>query len=289
MESLIYQSPQVDEFKENWLRSSSVNLDNLFTYETQDGIERYDTFLLSNESAQQIIDAFDDLESENPEGTQVTLKVIMGEKTREFALAESFQSASGVFQPILEVSLSNSIAPVKVLLHFFLESVKQPFVLSAANNSFKNQISPQVAELFILNWQCLTTDGVINAFAGITAEKIINESDTTLGEIQLGTRKLRRVTHYTFSNIESLSILKNLKKSLAYQHEFDPTRFHLHLGTGLIVPDFHPFNFRPIIKITSPIDHDDSLVEPEDLFEAIFYDTSRPCPPFCDPSISTPL
>ncbi len=278
----------VEDMKLNWQHCLPINIGNLFTYKTQTGTRRYDTYHLADTHLRHIINDLNYTGSDGVNNVE-TLAIVMGVKKTTFDdLALRVELEGTHFVPILEVVLKQAFNGKKTF-YFAMEAIRDffkdpaiPFIVSS-----DGEISPVVAELFILKWLSLTNVEVINAFNGLAANCVSTTADGVeeRGTIIFSSQKLSRVVQYTFSTQETESIINVIKEGFA----IDPgqTSFYVHLGAGLEVPDFHPFNFRPIIGIV--VEADDPTPDRRSQVAVpgvTYFDTSKPCPPFCP---STPI
>lgn len=256
---------KVEELTKRWQRALPKNMGNIFSYESKEGtIQRIDKYGLAKKFILDIIKM-----NKGEEQNINTISILMG--IGELDLENEIEDPGPdkhIFQPILAINFCNS----KKAYYFTLKPILEPTIQAMFFEVDKKEdLNPRIAELFMLNWQSLTDNALMNAFEGLTGDNInFNKSGLEHAEITFGRQKLRRVTKYVYTPKETQAILADLE---------DSTALFLHLGSGLEVPDFHPFSFRPIIEI-----------ERETIEESAagggnggsnYYDTSRPCPPFC--------
>lgn len=175
----------------------------------------------------------------------------------------------GKFAPIF------TIVPIKgESTHFKL--FPQP------NNKGQSIITHAISDLFRKKWDALNDEALANAFSGVTCNKI--DGKETEPVTYLGSFKARRVKSYDFLNEDACRIVADLKAVKATGPSAN-LYVKLFLGAGLTVDVTHPFNFRPILSVSSltkPINPDPgkdriSLDESSDTD----YERSRPCPPYC--------
>ncbi len=266
----------VDKMMLEWRKTLPLHIGDLFTHETKTGIERYDTYQLDHDFVNFIVTVLD--KKPKKENIQ-TIAVIMGKRKQEGEEREGTRPTHHIFSPVLEVFLKEKYQGKKKYF-FYLEPNDERFSFSKIAVEADQRLSPKVAELFILKWQILEDGALINAFEGLVAEIIPpKRNEGEVGEVRFGGQKLRRVKKYTFDIPETRAIINNI---IQFNNP-EQVGFHINLGAGLTVPDFHPFNFRPIIRISPPKENSTLLEEDSN---TSFYDTSRPCPPFCDPASS---
>ncbi len=98
-------------------------------------------------------------------------------------------------------------------------------------NSGENAIPAASAYLFVMSWLELADEDLASPFTAVSH---------VLG---------KRVKAYVFSEVESASILADIKKSL----DSDAPCLDIHLGSGLAVYD-HPYSFRPVIEVKHAVD-----------------------------------
>lgn len=282
----------VQELMLDWQKSLPLHIGDLFTRETGDGIERYDTYQLNSEYIPFIINNLDGGGDALTGGNILNFSIIMGrgtlEKGKEDDIAQNTGPTRNIFKPVLEVVLKE-VVDDKYTYYFDLKPLDEIFALPIVNPSSKTnqEISPKVAELFILKWQSLTEGELIRAFEGLAANSAtMNSKGEEKGEVIFSGQRLRRVEKYTFDDVETKAVIEKLKEH--FKEESEEVAFFVNLGAGLIVPNFHPFNFRPIIKILAT-EKSNSRARKEkgvdtDLPISYFFDTSKPCPPFCSGS-----
>ena len=264
----------VDELMANWRKCFPSELGNLFFHKAKDKIERYDTYELDNDSILKIVN---ELNEGGPSGGNVkSLSVLMGKgQPSNNKKGASNGNLNDIFRPILKVIL---FEPVNNRREYFFilseEDTTYKLIGPIMHSDHKKEISPKIAELFILKWQSLTDGEIINAFDCQVADKTVSEPTDNEG-ILFGTQKLRRVNLYRFDYNQTQSIISRLRGLLG---EYEKISFFVNLGAGLTIADIHPFNFRPIIRILASNDKRSSKAGDT---TTNFYDTSKPCPPFC--------
>lgn len=291
LSSISLDEQTVNDLISSWKNSLPVELGNLFTHKTDKGISRYDTYSLTPDRVDFIINNLN-RPSSTINNNILTLSFEMGKGQLDtedtYPVSEP---TNDIFLPLLMVSLKEAVDG-KTIYYFPLDPESETFTinygknLSSANSKEPlteiQQISPKVAELFILKWQALLDIEIINSFEGLAADSVyINNKGDETAEISFSSQKLRRVNSFTFDNIETEAIIKEIENALDASKNVG---FFVNLGAGLVVADFHPFNFRPIIRIettdnTASIDSEGGN---EDSTNVKYFDTSRPCPPFCD-------
>ena len=283
IDPLLMPVKEVKRLMRNWQRCLPILLGDLFTMETPQGILRYDTYSL-NKSNIKFIKSLNNLYSgDNVKG----ISVIMGKKDLKVSKkSNEFNPSNSIFLPILLVELKTSYEgnlyyyfptdPVNKIFNLNESIAKRTKIHNALNpGDAAQRLSPKVAELFIVNWQSLGDTELISSFDCLSPDGTIeiksgNPSDP---DIVFSEQKLLRVKQYNYDEMETKAIFDNLNQS-------KQNKFFISLGAGLSVADYHPFNFRPIIRIEQPIPKN-RLADDEDLPE--YYDTSRPCPPWCKP------
>ncbi|MEM9920607.1 MAG: hypothetical protein AAF990_21090 [Bacteroidota bacterium] len=272
-----------EEYANNWLRCRPIDIGDLFSFESINGIKRYDAFNLAENGISQLLT----LDVYNGEAGNIDrLSVVMGVKKAVVPPADDAEQTRDIFQPVLEAKLKKAIngstgyyftlSPVDEL--FTLRQVHRRYKIPVSQNNeeivdMEEQISPKVAQLLILKWQGLTTANLISAFEGLTGLNEINLAGDKV-ELVLYGQKIARVRRYNYDALESAKIIERLRNRMQ-------ATFTLHLGAGLVDPIFHPYNFRPIIKIDGEL--------PSPVVRPDFFDTSRPCPPFCEPLSVIPV
>ncbi|MEM9546046.1 MAG: hypothetical protein AAGA77_08735 [Bacteroidota bacterium] len=273
----------VKKLKYNWQKCLPILLGDLFTRVTEYGIERYDTYKL----ADHLVDFIRELNDSHGGHNVYTVSVIMGKRDAEDNSHFYLNSPSNnIFIPILEIVLHKAQYGHKVY-YFYLEPMNKQFSLSYSNRSqygdkkndypstLEEDISPKVAELFIVKWQSIGDTELIEAFDCLAPKNTLDvpshylHSDETLFTQQ----KLLRVIQYNFDALETKAIFKRMDY-------YGEVNFYINLGAGLSVSDYHPFSFRPIITIEKK--HGGRNSE-DDIPPTTYFDTSRPCPPFCKP------
>lgn len=243
-----------------WRNALTSDLDNFFTYEKDDHIHRIDRYELEKDAIKFILNNKEKIEN---------ISVLMGVgKTMHYKKNKKSRLDNQIFQPILKTYFKEDTQITHH--HFSTKPSLKPTDVNLIRSD--GELDPIVAKLFLLNWQSLTESELINAFEGLVGKKISSEEETEKVEITFGQQKIHRVNEYIFTKEETKGILDNLNavKERPY--------FAIALGSGLKVPNFHPFSFRPVINIkevTKGSLGDDS--------GSNYYDTSRPCPPICPP------
>ncbi len=283
LEDQVSTNPEIKEVRKlmrNWRKCLPILLGDLFTKETETGTERYDTYKLHDRFVKKIKNFNNSHGGNNVE----TISVIMGKRNSEELTQIDFSAPSNdIFIPILEVKLYKARDGGKVH-HYYLQPQNKAFdfldYLRMKNKNGNNlnskesdeHLSPKVAELFIVKWQSLGDTELINAFDCLTPESTIKvTSDGSMkGQMFFTQQKMLRVKRYNYSVAETNAIFINL-------NEMDEVNFFMNMGAGLAVADFHPFSFRPVVRIEEKnlMDKSTSDIPPT------YYDTSRPCPPFC--------
>lgn len=277
----------VQEYTNNWSKLPGIYIDNIFCYETEKEIKRCNHFQLSEESITFIVDTLD-----QPIGNIKAVSILLG-VSKEAPTNVSTLSV-GIAYPILQLDLflpinnetttyyfhlaftpSELISAQTLSKNLHLKSNNQSIQSESEGESYKSdsEISIKIAELFILNWQSLSDTEIINAFQAVTPDKISTVSNgvADLVDIQFGAQQMRRVKSYHFDEDGTLGIISNLRS--ATETNSASTSFRLHMGTGLQVENFYPFNFRPVIEINGEASNSTDFSN--------YFNTSRPCPPFC--------
>lgn len=290
---------KVNDLRNNWQRTLPIYLGDLFTRVTSTSIERFDTYKLNIEDVNEILAMNNSNGGENVKFISVIMGMCKPEDVSPQEFVNNFTKPTGnLFIPIIMLELNN---PYNEELVYYFTLVPQPTIFKLMDPPGitrktdlqylleDQKLSPKVAELFIVKWQKLNTTELINAFDSLAPEATI---DVDLGEdktIQtFSENKMLRVRQYNYDGAETKAIFENMNDV----HKHGIVNFYISMGAGLSVMDFHPFNFRPIIRIEkAPEDisrngrmrSNDELLDFE--IPASFYDTSRPCPPFCKPEI----
>jgi len=276
----------VEQYMKNWHMCLPIQLGDLFTF-TEDGFtgtKRYDTYTLKPRDLNFILNLYNGVKK-YPKNIK-NLGVIMGKKINDKGKKViSTNPSNDIFVPILEVSLFKKVNGQKVYC-FEMFPEKSTFAFNSstkgkssfsANNLAKDleeSISPKVAELFIVKWQSIGDAELISAFDCLAPEGIrIVPTASGQDENLFLQQKLQRVKKYTFSKDETSSIFDTIIELYSSQ-----VIFKVYLGAGLTVADYHPFSFRPIIAIEQM----DLSTRSENMPPPVtYYDTSRPCPPYC--------
>jgi len=285
---------KVKRMMRNWQKCLPIELGDLFTRETDLGIERYDTYQLASQNVK-FIKKLNNLKT----GDNVsTISVIMGKEDQNASVSpNSFDPSHSQFIPILKVELKEAYKK-KSAYYFPTTPQRAKFDLNSSiamrsninrlneSEDGEQRLSPKVAELFIVNWQALGDTELIGAFDCLSPEGTLqlNTGITTPEQTVFSQQKLQRVRQYNYDVVETKAIFDNLNVS-------KNVNFLISLGAGLSVADYHPFNFRPIVRINTNTNTKKSAKNKTKfrvgrLAEEIppgFYDTSRPCPPWCKP------
>lgn len=101
------------------------------------------------------------------------------------------------------------------------------------SGSEANAIPAAGAYMFVMSWLEMAEEDLASPFTAVSH---------VLG---------KRVRAYVFSEVESASILDDIKNSLASKNPC----LDIHLGNGLAVYD-HPYSFRPVIEVKRAVDLD---------------------------------
>lgn len=269
----------VKQLTTEWKSTLPTNIGNLFSYEYQEAIRRIERYDLAKGDIKTILTLNTIKKGKKASTSNIkNITILMGKG--EYQVSKSTKKSgpdNQLFQPILEINLHTPIQQKKVTYHFLLSPVFKALPLQMFFQvQQKEDLSPRVAELFILNWQSLTDTALMNAFEGLAGDSmsIDNSSGLEHAEITFGRQRLRRVNKYIYSAEETQAILDNIA-------DLTKPSLSLYLGSGLEVPDFHPFSFRPIIHI---LDQENKIANtPGGGGGSNYYDTSRPCPPACPP------
>lgn len=239
-----------------WARALPASFGNLFSFvnSKEEALQRISHYLLYEDAIKYLCK----IKAEDISN----ITILMGVSEDEQA-----------FQPILKINRTK-----RKPKYFSFQLDQQP--TSTFNNFFasKQELNSEIAELFILHWQSLTNSNLINAFEGLTADKVETHEKHKVGTILQNHQQLRRVRKYIYTQVESQAMLRDIAAVN------NPT-ISLYLGSGLTLPDFHPFSFRPIIDIKGI---NKSSTKSNSFSKSLagsgsnnYYDTSKPCPPFC--------
>lgn len=235
---------EVEILTRRWLCTLPANFGNLFSFELKGKLQRVCKFSLDSKTINYLI----------REKSEVsTVSILMG-------VSDDNQT----FQPILELKFNNE----KKSVYALFKLIKKPSNSQLVN---REEINPNISELFTLHWQSLTNAELIDAFEGLVADKVDIVSGKETAKIAYSHQKLQRVRKYIYTNEETKAMLNDLAAS-------NNPSFDLCLGSGLKVPNFHPFSFRPIINIKKT----SKSKSQEGGSSGDSYDTSKPCPPICN-------
>ncbi len=148
----------------------------------------------------------------------------------------------------------------------------EPILNTAHIKAFPN-ISSGISDLFQRKWRELSNEELSTAFAGLTCSNVV-EKGVTSPEFH-GHFRDQRVRYYDFLDQDAQKIVEKLK-GLSFP------KVEVLLGAGLTVQVTHPFNFRPIIAVSSQ--GVDSQFDGQD---EEYFERSQPCPPFCQNGIGS--
>lgn len=149
-----------------------------------------------------------------------------------------------------------------------------PISTTADTKAFP-KISSGISDLFQRKWKELSNEELSTAFTGLTCSKI--EEQAVHSHKYIGDFRNQRVRYYDFL-IEDAQKIANRVKGL------QSPKVEVLLGAGLTVHTTHPFNFRPIIAVSSAVGGT-SKVDGDDDDE--YFERSQPCPPFCHNGIGS--
>lgn len=143
------------------------------------------------------------------------------------------------------------------------------------------EITHSISSLFQRKWAELNNEEVSAAFSGLTCSKIVQKTKSHLPvpvPVYDGSFVARRVKSYDFLTKDVKLIIANLKGV-----EKTSRKVQLLLGAGLTVHVTHPFNFRPILAVSSMHPGPGMTTSNEDgpPYDNN-YERSKPCPPFCN-------
>ncbi len=294
IEPILMPIKKVKRMMSNWQKCLPIALGDLFTRETKNGIERYDSYQLASQNVTFIKKLNNLYKGDNVSA----ISVIMGKKDHKIKVFPgSFDSSQSEFIPILKVELklahNNNLAyyfpttPQSSTFNLNSSIAMRSKINRLANPGDEEQrLSPKVAELFIVNWQALGDTELISAFDCLSPEGTLEVNKNGPAPLQtvFSQQKLMRVKQYNYDEVETRAIFDNLNVSKNVD-------FLISLGAGLSVADYHPFNFRPIVRINA-IGTIKKKTKTKtklrggrfvDELPPGFYDTSRPCPPWCKP------
>ncbi len=270
---------EADQLAANWQDAYSSDLSRIFSFQSSKGRQRYDTFIMSSTSVNKIINELDSPSLMSLANNVLNISVIMG--------VDEVNNVK-TFSPILEVSLNIPVNGSDVY-YFTFQAIDEPFIIPSekVNHFLSGEISAEIAELFILNWQSLSEDAFVSAFETITTDTI-NYPDVqtetlpieTPPYIEFGSLKLYRVKSYQYSTEQTRTLINTLIDSL---QNYTSTEFYFHAGHGLPNVNLHPFAFRPVLDVTSK----GTSTDPNKVVNT-YFDTSRPCPPFCPKVVIIP-
>ncbi len=136
-------------------------------------------------------------------------------------------------------------------------------------------ISSGISDLLQRKWRELSNEELSTAFTGLTCSKI--EKHAVHSHKYIGDFRNQRVRYYDFI-IDDAQKIANLVKGL------ESPKVEVLLGAGLTVQITHPFNFRPIITVSSAVGGT-SKADGDDDDES--FERSQPCPPFCHNGIGS--
>lgn len=228
-----------------WQCALPSDFGNLFSFELDGALQRVCKYVLEDAVVDFLV----------AEASNIRIvSVVLGADAKE-----------SVFQPILQIELGKDT----FYSPFQLVKSKTEEQFNALVND--EEINPTIAELFILHWQSLTNGELINAFEGLAADKIDSTPKEKTAKIIYSHQKIQRVRKYTYLAEETKVMLQNLAN-------FNQPTLSLCLGSGLKVPNFHPYSFRPILNIAESSKKRAMGGGPSEN-----YDTSIPCPPVCGP------
>ncbi|MDF1696000.1 MAG: hypothetical protein P1U56_09220 [Saprospiraceae bacterium] len=254
----------VDKLRLQWQKCLSTELNNLFSRETPNGVQRTLNYRL-NPTFVPLIKKLNAYKNGN---NVKTISIVLGNGTDG-----EDESNVNQFVPLLQVILEKSMNKQKVY-YFYLEPIDLFHHLGIANNTVHStinqneELSPKVAQLFMLKWESLSNQDIVEAFECLAPEDYASTGSNS-SETFFSPPALKRVRQYNFDVDETNRIFMEL-------NSVSKADFVLSMGAGLTVPNYHPFSFRPIIRVIK-YSNAKSLVDPS----TAYFDTSRPCPPFC--------
>lgn len=161
-------------------------------------------------------------------------------------------------------------------INYELIALKSPTEEKTGRGSFV-EITHSISSLFQRKWAELNNEEVSAAFSGLTCSKIVQKKEPQL-QVYDGSFVARRVKSYDFLTEDVKHIIANLKGV-----EKTLQKVQLVLGAGLTVHVTHPFNFRPILAVSSmhPGPGMTTSIEDSPPYDNN-YERSKPCPPFCN-------
>ncbi len=263
---------------QNWETAPSYELAALFSFVNEGKRNRYDRFTIDTSDFGKTIKNLN-----TPPGDSMILNNI---STVSIRMGANEEGGSKVFSPILQVNLYEAKDGQKEYYFAFYpdqnmpsEFVSDAFVLPESILP-DSKISTEIAELFILKWHCLSENEIVQAFEANTTNKITyhDTQDGRKAFAELGPLKMLRVKSYLYDAIKTQQLIAEI---IHYENNFENTSLILYTGAGLQVPNFYPFNFRPVLKVHAI---DTRTGQPQKV--KTYFDTSRPCPPFCPEAVA---
>lgn len=233
----------------SWKHFPPSLISDLFYYKDDKGEQqRYYSFILSEEDT-------NILRSLDPENISAI----------RFFLACAYTDSIYTFNPWIGILYKNETED-----EFLFEL--QLVDASALPIWYQGIITPGTADLFRLKWLEIGAEKINYAFAGKTFKKF---GDQTRDDPDSLLPTNQRVKFYHFGKDDVHDIINNLQNT--------SKRFYLHLGAGLQVDIFHPYNFRPVIEVgrlryITPGSEDITLDGDDD---DNYYERAQPCPPYC--------
>lgn len=272
------------EMIRSWSECLPGELSDLFYQAQKPGpVERYKSyFSLGRDGIDQLLAL---------EGKGKSIRLCMGCRK---VIDPNSETAVNTFVPLLEIP-SAGIGPAsffEMKYNFPEPAGEAAYDIALDDDSGTTIITPDVAKLFREKWNELTDMEVGNAFSGATYKnyvkiefpiKVGNNNIVDITEkIYTGNLEARRVLSYVVVK-EDVELIIQCLKSLKINS--DTLILNMYMGAGLTVQVKHPFNFRPIFEVPSRIKlgYPSIEVEEEEDPVKVYFDRSRPCPPFCDP------
>lgn len=244
---------EANRLKENWANCLPGELSKLF-YSVPDGdsrnADKVNSFDLSQNGINGLLE----------HGEQVkVIRIYMG-------CSEDHQ-----FTPIFTI-----VKKDQTEINYELIALKSSIEEKTGGSSFV-QITHSISSLFQRKWAELNNEEVSAAFSGLTCSKIVQKTESQL-QVYDGSFVARRVKSYDFLTEDVKHIIANLKGV-----EKTLRKVQLLLGAGLTVHVTHPFNFRPILAVSSMHLGPGMTASNEDgpPYDNN-YERSKPCPPFCN-------
>lgn len=267
-DTTVISSPQAQERMTDWMNCLPGDLSDLFYFhhEKSDGTTEYtrfdNCFSLGKDGIEQLLHLHGN--------ATMVIRIYMGCNRIIDPVTEN---ARDVFYPVFCIKAGDGGATTYYEMKYIPTSLMKGLGESI--------ITPGTADLFRAKWNELNDTEVGMAFSGATLGCKNCEADPMKPEEKV--IKNRRVEYYEFPNSDVNNMIKAL---LAYMKEGGKSPYlYFCMGAGLSVQIDHPFNFRPIIKVPSG----NQLFHPasggfEVAHPVAYFERSKPCPPFCDPT-----